>query len=335
MKNIETSLTDLKKIFDIKKEPMPHGAWWWWFWLFFFSNPKNPEKPQQLMILWSTKNAGDIDCNNLKFKLIPRLENDDIQGVVASWYFDGEKMQHPLLIEQCNIKISDNQLLTNSTIPTLFTVNKNKSIIRIGDDFELIAEIDNKHNFTKPVYQSNNYVGSKGYSMIRLVRAKLKGKVKNKTIHGTAFFHRIFMNAPTPSWYWGMFHFKNGGILTYFNPYLFGKSLKRDVTFFDGKETHEFIDINVSKVEKSLPIFTISGESEYEKIKFIVNSYSRSLWTLRKNYFGIIPNKLIYNEYPAFVSDFKLTNKKTGKNIILKDIGKSVGNAEHAIGFLL
>lgn len=335
MKIKKTSLIDLKKIFDIKKESMSNGAWWWWFWLFFFENPKNPEKPQQLMILWSTKNAGDMTCNNLKFKLNPSLEDNAIKGIVASWYFDGEKMHHPLILERCNIKILDNQLLTDSTIPTFFSVNKNKSLIKIGNDFELTAKLENKHNFKKPVYHSNIYVGNKGYSMIRLIHTKLSGRIKNKPINGSAFFHRIFVNTPTPSWYWGLFHFENGGILTYFNPHLFGKSLKKDITFFDGKEIHEFVDINVNKKDKNSNIFIVSGENDFERINFIVNSYSRSSWTLKKKSFGIIPSKMIYNEYPSTVSDFKLINKKTGEKITLEDLGKSVGNTEHTTGFLI
>jgi hypothetical protein len=334
MKIKTKTLIDIKKIFDIKKESMPHGSWWWWFWLFFIDNPKNHEKPEQLMILWSTKNVKEMSCNDLKIKLNSHREDGVLPGVVASWYFDGENMNHNL-IEQCNFKISDKELFSHSNIPTSFSINKNKNMIKIGNDFELIAELENKHNFTKPFYESSNYIGNKGYSMIRLVHTNLTGRIKNKTIKGSAFFHRIFMNAPSPSWYWGLFHFENGSILTYFNPYLFGKSLKKDITFFDGNKVHRFNDINIKISKGKLPIYSISGKNECEKISFTVNSYSNFSWTLRKKSLGIIPNKLIYNEYPAVISDFELINNKTGKKIIFEDLGKSTGNAEHTIGFLL
>jgi hypothetical protein len=332
---IRNNLIDIeKKVFDIKNEPMPPGAWWWWFWLFFFNNPKNPDKPMQLMLLWSTKNAKEIHCNDIKFKLNLPLNKNNLRGVVAAWYFDGEKMHDNFLFEQCNIKISDKMLSSDSTIPTSFSINKNKNIIKIGKDFELTAELENGHEFTSPTYHSNTYIGNKGYSMIRLIRLKLTGKIKNEKIHGSAFFHRIFVNAPSPSWHWGIFHFEKGGILTYFNPYLFGKSLKKDITFFDGNKVHEFNDINVKLLMKGMPVFAISGESMNEKINFIVNTYSNYSWILKKKTLGIIPNKLIYKEYPAVISDFKLTNKRTGENIVLENLGKSVGNVEHTTGFL-
>jgi len=337
-------------VFDLQNEPMPRGAWWWWFWLFFFNNPKNPGKPRQLMILWSTKNVKEIDCNDLKINLTPNSNRSVLDGAVASWYFDGEKMHHNFLLEQCHINInkSDNKLYTDSTTPTSFSIDKTKNIIKIGNDFEFIAEPKYKNKFTLPSYHSNNYISSRGYSIIRLNHLDLRGKVKGnnesdesdgnneftESIHGSAYFQRVFVSTPSPAWYWGIFHFENGGILTYFNPYVSKMSLKKDISFFDGKKLHEFVDITVKRTGGEIPIFIVSGENEDEKIKFMVNSYSHSSWTFRKKTLGIIPNKLIYNEYPAVISELELINKGTMKKIVLEDLGKSVGNAEHATGFL-
>jgi hypothetical protein len=331
----EASLIDIEKIFDIENEPMPKEAWWWWFWLFFFDNPKNPEKPRQLMILWSTKNTREIDCNGLRLKIKPFKDRRNLCGAVAAWYFDGENMNHNLILEQCNINLSNKGIYSDSSTPTCFYVDKDKNIVKIGDDFEFIAEIKNKHEFIKPIYQSSTYIGDKGYSMIKLNHLKFSGRIRNKPIHGSAYFQRIFLSVPPPNWYWGIFHFENGGVLSYFNPHLLGKSLKKDISFFDGEEMHKFSDMSVSRSDESTPTFTITGENKQEKIKFIVNSYSHSSWTFKKKFLKIIPNKLIYNEYPAVISDLKLTDKKTGKNIVLKDLGYSVGNAEHTTGFLL
>ena len=336
-------LVDLEqKVFDIKNEPMHKGAWWWWFWLFFFDNPKNPGKPRQLMILWSIKNVKEVDCNYLKIKLDCSRDIRDFEGaVVAAWYFDGEKMHHNFLLEQCGIHVSDKELSSGSIMPTSFSINKTKNTIKIGDDFEFIAEAGtetgHKHHFTLPSYHSHTYVGSKGYSIMKLNHLNLSGKVKNKPIHGSAYFQRVFVNAPSIPWYWGIFHFENGGILSYFNPHLLGKSLKKDISFFDGKKMHEFIDINIKRSGEDTASlsFTVSGENEHEKINFTVKSYSHSSWTFKRKALGIIPNKLVYNEYPAVISDLKLTNKKTGKKIILEDLGKSVGNAEYTTGLLL
>jgi len=333
-KNTMNSINLAQKVFDIKNEPMPHGAWWWWFWLFFFNNPKNLEKPRQLMILWSTKNVKEIQCNNLKIKLNHSQDKRNLDGAVASWYFNGEKMHHNFLLEQCNINISDNELSSTSTVPTSFFINKNKNTIKIGNDFEFVAESENKHNFTMPTYHAHTYFGNMEYSMIRLNRLNLTGKIKNKPIYGSAYFQRVFVNAPAIPWYWGIFHFENRCILTYFNLHLLGRSLNKGISFFDGNKIHEFNNINVEESKDRMPTFKVSGDNGHEKIKFIVNAYSHSSWTFRKKTLGIIPNKLIYNEYPAVISNLELINKKTGKNIILKKLGKSVGNAEHTTGLL-
>jgi hypothetical protein len=322
-----------KEVFNIKNKAMTPGAWLYWFWLFFFNNPKNPEKPRQLMILWSSKNEKEIECNNLKLKLNPPLDKKNLRGVVAAWYFDGEKMHHNFLLEPCDINVSD-KMIYSDCIPTSFSINKNKNIIKIGNEIEFIAEAENKHVYSRPIYKMKNYIANKNYSILELKHLKLRGKIKNEPIHGSAYFQRVFYNIPYPSWYWGIFHFENGNILTYLNPYLFGKSLKKSISFFDGSRLHDFNDINVKLSKENMPVFIVSGENEQEKINFSVKSYAQTSWNFRKKLFSIIPNKLIYNQYPSVISELKLINKKTGEKITLDDLGKSVGNAEHGIGFL-
>lgn len=330
------SIIDMEqKVFDIKDDPMPKGAWWWWFWLFFIDNPENPKKPRQLMILWSTKNEKTINCNNLEVKFSHTGDRSRLDGIVAAWYFDGKKMHHNYLLEQCTLNVSQNQITSNSATPTSFATTKNRSTIKIGNDFEFIAKPKSKHDFTKPIYYSHTYPANKGYSIIKQYHMNITGKIKNKPIHGSAYFQRVFVNAPVIPWYWGVFHFENNSILTYFNPRLLGRSFKKDITYFDGTQTHEFIDINVKKSKENPPSFRISGQNRHEKISFTVCPYSHSSWTFKKKACKIIPNKLTYNEYPATISNLKLIDKKTGKNTISKDLGNSVGNAEYATGLLL
>ena len=334
LKNKDEFVDLEKKVFDIKNESMPPGSWLWWFWLFFFNNPNNPEKPRQLMILWSTRNAKEMECNNLKIKLRQYPNRSIFHGAVAAWYFDGEKMHHNFLLEPCNIRINDKELYSESTVPTYFSIGS-KNIVKIGNRFELITKAENKHAFTSPVYQKNTYVGDKGYVMLKLNHLNLSGKVDNKPIHGSAYFQRVSVNSPLPCWYWGLVHFENGGVMTYFNPYFLGKSFRKDISFFDGEKMHKFDDMILKKRGEKTPSFIVSGENKNEKISFTISSYSHSSWTFKKKSLGFIPNKLVYREYPAFVSDFKLTNKKTGENINLENLGKSVGNVEHTTGFLL
>lgn len=336
--NRNAKISELEqKVFDIKNEPLPRGAWWWWFWLFFFENPENPAAPRQLMILWSTKNVREIDCNNLKIRLNHQpMDRSNLDGAVAAWYFDGETMHHNFLLEQCSIHVSDRGLASDSSTPTSFVINKTENIVTIGDEFEFRAKAgNNNHDFTMPTYRAHTYLGNMGYSIIRLNHLELSGRLKNEPIRGSAYFQRVFVTAPAIPWYWGIFHFKNGGVLTYFKPYLLGKAVKKEISFFDGSTLHAFTDLNVAASGGKIPTFTVSGENEHETIHFVVQSYSHSSWTFKRRVLGIIPNNLTYNEYPAVISDLKLANKQTGETITAEDLGKSVGNAEHTTGLLL
>ncbi len=244
-------------------------------------------------------------------------------------------MHHNFLLEQCSIQVSERGLFSDSRTPTCFSITKTKNTVKIGDDFEFIAQAGNNHNFTMPSYRSHTYLGNMGYSILRLNHLELRGKVRNNPIQGSAYFQRVFVTAPAIPWYWGIFHFENGGVLTYFKLHLLGKAVKKEISFFDGTKLHEFTDIKLTVSGETMPTFTVSGENEHERIHFIVNAYSHSSWAFRRRIFGIIPNNLTYNEYPARISELKLANKKTGETMSSEDLGKSVGNAEHTTGLLL
>jgi len=323
-----------EKMFDIEGEPFPKGAWWWWFWLFFLDNPKDPAKSRQLMILWSTKNVKEIDCNGLKIKLKLPFDRKKIDGAVAAWYFDGEKMHHNFLLEQCKIAVSEDGLKTDSKVPTSFTIRDLASRVRIGDRFDLVAEAKEGPDFLRPTYHANHYLSGKGYAITRINRLGLKGIVDGKPVKGTAYLQRVFVNAPAVPWYWGIFHFENGAALTYTNQMVLGKALKKRIIFFDGREMRELNDMAVRRVGGKIPEFKISGETAEYKASFTVRCYEHSSWTFKKKSLGMIPNKLVYNEYPAVIDDFEFLDKKTGKRTTSKELGKAVGNAEHTTGYL-
>ena len=236
-----------EKLFDIENEPMPKGSWWWWFWIFSFDNPKNPDKPRQLMILWSTKNCKKISCNDLLIEIKEARKGKTLDGAVAAWYFDGEKMHHNFLLEKCDIKVEKNRLFTEGKVATEFRINGDTNLIRIGDDIEFVAEASGKHEFVRPNYHGNSYFGSKGYGITKVNWLELKGSVDGKPIKGTAYFQRVFVNAPAIPWYWGSFHFENGAVLTYTNQRILRKAIKKHIAFFDGKELHELNDVTVKR----------------------------------------------------------------------------------------
>ncbi|MFH1229397.1 MAG: hypothetical protein V1678_03155 [Candidatus Aenigmatarchaeota archaeon] len=323
-----------REVFNIKNKPMRKGDWWYWLWLFFFNNPKNPENPRQLMILWSSKNEKEIDCNTLKLNMNSPKKEGLLNGAVASWYFDGKRMHHNFLLEKCDIKFLDNLIKTESTS---FFVGKNSSRIKIGKDFDFVVRPSSSHEFLKPTQETVSYPMS-GYSMIESKRLKLTGKVSKENISGSAYFQQFLFHGIYPSWYWGVLHFENGASLIYMYSFLLRKRLKSPIdyiTFFDGKNVHSFDNARVKMIGGTNPEFRVHGESESELINFSVKAYSQTAWRFRKKSLGIIPNTLTYNEYPSVVSSFTLKDKASGKSIVLKDLGKSVGNSEYGEGFLL
>jgi len=327
-----------KQVFNIEDEHLHNGAWWWWFWLFFIENPAAPEKPRQLMILWSIKNVPDVDCNHLNIKADNSGGDRSIlDGVVAAWYFDGDKMHHNFLLEQCNLHIGENSLTAESTPSSTYSIKGMEHTVKIGEDFDFTAVEKSSHMFTGPTYNSDVYFANRGYSIIRINHLNLTGKINGEEIRGSAYFQRVFVNTPSPPWYWGIFHFEGGALLSYFNPYLLGRSLSKKVSFYDGTKLHQLDNLVVTRIEQEsgLPEFKASAENQTHTIEFTVKSYSHSDWTFKRKTLGIIPSKLVYNEYPAVISHLKFTNKETGEKTTHLDLGPSVGNAEHSTGVLL
>ncbi len=288
------------------------------------------------MILWSIKNVSEVDCNYLKI----RADNTSpsrsmLDGVAAAWYFDGEKMHHNFLLEQCNLHFKDRSITATSTLPASYSITGRKHSVQIGLDFEFISVENNGHAFTGPTYNSDTYYAKRGYSIIRINHLKMSGKIRGENVGGSAYFQRVFVNTPSPPWYWGIFHFKSGAVLSYFNPYLFGRSLKKKVSFFDGKKLHKLKNLRITRIGAGLPVFKASAENKIHRIEFTVKSYSHSNWTFKRKALGFIPSRLVYNEYPSVISDLKFTNKETGETITHRDLGPSVGNAEHTTGALL
>jgi len=139
------SVTDFdyeKGVFSLEGEPWNPGSWWWWFWLFFFDNPLDPSRPRQLMILWSTKNVDEIDCNDYKISMGHKSGPGRLDGAVAAWYFDGEVMQHNYLLEKGVVELSEDRLDFKSSQPSSFEVDKGLNRIRIGDDFKFNASFN-------------------------------------------------------------------------------------------------------------------------------------------------------------------------------------------------
>ncbi len=328
-------------IFKVQGKKFSRGSWWWWFWLFFFNDS---EKPRQLMILWSTKKDRELECNDLKIrlnhKLAERSSRKIMDGAVAAWYFDGKKMHHNFLLEQVPLVFSENSLATGSGHAE-FAKNKNGYSVKIGKNIAFEISLREKNLFTMPTHDSKKIFGF-NYELLRMNKLDLKGTVNGKKIKGSAYFQRVFLDAPAMPWYWGVFHFKKGAVLSYFKPHIgkyFGEvSIKKDIAFFYKGKLHKMKNLKIKKkLKNGLPVFWVSGETKGEKINFKAEAYSDSWWKFRKKVFGILPvrSTFVWHEYPSVIRNFELTDKKTGKKITEKNIGLGIGNAEQSHGILI
>lgn len=320
------------RVFDISGESVGRGDWFWWFWLFFMDNPDNPERPKQLMILWTKKNVRSLECNGRRFEFEPWVGGVG-DGAVAGWYFDGETMHHNMPLEKCQIRLDKDRITCEPDLAS-FYADSRECRVRAEGRFDFTLRGRQSHGFTRPAYSKDDFFGRMGYSLLAYNRFDLRGVVEGKHIRGSAFFQRVFVNAPIVPWYWGIFHFGNGGALTYYRPSIFGKSLRQEICFFDGVDMHVFDRMDVKRVEGGLPRFIVSGRNGSKELAFEVVPYAHSSWTLRSSPLHLFRTKLVYNEYPATIGSLSLTC--AGKSILSQDaLGGSVGNAEHTTGILI
>ena len=339
---------DLKKaaevqnrVFDIKNSDFTKGAWWWWFWLFFF---KESGKPRQLMILWSTKNDKAVNCNDVDIifnhKLAEETGRKKMDGAVASWYYDGKKMHHNYLLRQTPLLFSDKSLKTENP-ETAFLKNKRGYTVKIGDKIKFSLSLREKNLATEPTFDGKRVLNF-DYEILRMNKLNFTGKFNGKKIKGSAYFQRVFLNAPAFPWYWGAFHFKNGAVLNYFRPHL-GKflaelAIKKHIIFYNRGKIYKINSIKIRRaLRNGLPEFHVSGENKTAKINFVAEAYSDSWWDFKKIAFGFLPvkSRLLWHEYPAKIRKFRLVEKKTGKKVTEKELGEGIGNSEQAFGALI
>lgn len=325
----------IQKIFDLKNLSFGRYGWIWWFWLFFFKDQLNSKKPKQMAILWSAKNDANIKCNEVEVgSKNPLKEDGSLQGGIAAWYFNGLKMHDNFLLNSVKINQTLSGISTSSP-DTAFQFKESTFQISIGDQMKFEATLMKDGNkFTAPWVKGNKYFGL-GYEMIGINKLNLKAVVDGKISEGTAYFQKVFLKAPAIPWRWGIFHFEHGTSLSYFNPYLLGKSFKKDVSFYDGETLHKFNDIAVKKTGNPLPTFGIRAMDKEKMIEFLVETYSRTTWKFHKNKLGFIPVKFDYRQYPAKITSFKFKDMKNDLTLSEKDVGVGIGNAEHSTGVLI
>jgi hypothetical protein len=321
----------IARIFNLTKR----NGWLWWFWLFFFENPVDSSKPRQAAILWSTKNDGNLKCNDvLMGSKSPFKEDGSIEGGVAAWYFDGSLMQDQILLDKVTINLDESGITTTSP-ETAFQLSNGGFHIVMSDRMEFQATLlDSVNEFISPWEKEHKYLGY-GYEMTGINRLKLTALVDGDASEGSCYFQKVFLGTPAVPWYWGIFHFENDACLSYFNPRLLGKSLKKDVSFYDGQTLHRFKGISIRKSGGQLPVFHVSSEDSEAVIEFSVEPYAGTVWRFRKKKLGFVPVRFDYWQYPARITKFRFVDKRSNSELSEDDTGIGIGNAEDSRGVLL
>jgi hypothetical protein len=337
-------------------------GWLWWFWLFFWDCGK--EKPKQLMFLWSAKNDRRISCNsqewNFKRDLVKEAKGGfELDGAVASWFFDGKKMRHDFVLGQERLFLGKNRLSSKSCSMKLERGKSKKEFFETvipGKKMRFLVH-PGKSLGTSISKRANKFL-SFGYEITRFNSGKLTGVVQGKKIGGTAYFQRVLVSGPAVPWHWGIFHFADGSVLSYFKPVLglsalgktfagkgFDKSVKKHAMFWHAptRQLFEFNEVKVKTIEKKsgktkqgsfLPIFLVEAkDNRGRKLSFEVRSYSQSHWRFRKK--GLLKQDFTYGEYPSEIKNMVLELGGVGERVTQKTLGRGIGNAEHSWGLLL
>jgi hypothetical protein len=322
----------IARIFQMERR---NRGWLWWFWLFFFDNPDNPEKPRQVGILWSTKKDGKLKCND---KLMgsdnPYRPDGSIEGGVAAWYFDGSEMHDQTILGKVTLDLTDTGITTTSPKTAFRRVDGGFEVVVSEDMIFNATLLDSANEFISPWEKEHKVLGF-GYEMTGINKMKLDGLVDRRPTEGTCYFQKVYLSTAAPPWYWGIFHFDNGASMTYFNPHILGKSVKKDVSFHDGEKLHKFRGIKVDKtVVGDLPVFNVSSEDERARIEFLVEPYANTVWRFRKRKMGLFPVSFDYGQFPARIPRLRFEEKGTGRVITEEDVGIGIGNAEDSRGLL-
>ena len=333
-------------------------GWDWWWWLFFIPG-KTPEKSEQLMILWSTKECEKIFVNDYLWRR-KGLQRDGkafkFGGMVAAWYFDGEKMIMPMILEDSDLYL-DKNIITNLDRSIFFKGGKNSSVAINNGKTKFRFNIKDWTDFmSEGRRKADKYIGRFGYDVFKIYGTKFEGEIvegsKKRKVSGTAHFQKVRMKVPSMPWYWGMFHSSNGSYIEYFVPYIgipcFRRTDKEESFFNRGgipiygtlkffyepdKECYTFSKVSVKKtVENGLPLFTVVAKEKNRTLRMKLRAYSRALWDFKQPLLASFNTKLFYNEYPTVLEEFEL---RDGDKVISKEkLGSVVGNTEHTWGLL-
>ncbi len=243
--------------------PLRRLSWWWWWWLVLIPDPERPGHSKQLMVLWSTRDCERINVSGFDWWGGGRTAVDEeggivFPGMVASWWFDGETVHEPIVLEEARMAAidSDHSLWPGGESGSAgASEGKNGgapgggAVIPISSDDLSMGMAADSSNFwlklsanekakkggsagefdltMKPwndeisalEYKHNMLVGKMGYDILRIHGTKCEGTIDGEPVEGTAYFQKVCVQAPSVPWFWGMLHFENGSYLDWFLPH--------------------------------------------------------------------------------------------------------------------
>ncbi len=364
-------------MWDLDLEGRIHKlTWWWWWWLFFLKDPANPGRTRQLMILWSTKDTDWIKVNDYLWrprKDITRVVGDDggrleFDGMTAAWWYDGARMQEPLLLEHDEFEVrrtgAEGELDPMSPHDLRFAGSPGRYRLDISIPEKRTAFHLEMTPWTPFMglhrYRANRYTRRWSYNIMRIYGTRVGGRylmdgVEHDAAGSTAYFQKVRVNAPAAPWYWCVMHTERGDYMDYFMPHVGldalrtkdgprtwldrdGIFLNRSLQFWDegAQRLHKFKRVRIRKTFTGgdLPVFHVDGRNEHGTIKLELEAYSRAYWRFeQRRRLGLLRSILYYNEYPTEVRAFELV--ADGARTTLGDLGWTTANCEHTWGKLL
>jgi len=248
MKRFEGPLQDLWEMPDLPN--IKHLTWDWWWWLVMWPSKKYPGRSEQLMVLWSTKETPSIYVNDHHWAAAAKPNSTQenllvLPGMVAGWYFDGEKMYEPLVLQESRIAAISSKhkdwpsksefggavfALCDQLLSTGMSENKEKFWMRIESDKVAIKSGSPKKfdiqmtpwnsALSKARRSFQKYQNDLGYDILRIHGCEANGIIDDKKFKGSAYLQKVRVQAPSVPWYWGILHFSDGSYLDWFLPHL-------------------------------------------------------------------------------------------------------------------
>ncbi|MCK4613400.1 MAG: hypothetical protein KAU14_01245, partial [Thermoplasmata archaeon] len=264
-------------------------------------------------------------------------------GMTAVWYYDGKEMYDPFILKESDFRVqwkNSGELVPDTMDDLRFYGGPGNYSVRIqnlkkGMDFTFKLSPWSEFLST-PRYASRHYIGRYGYNILRFYGMRLKGTLttpkSREEFNGSAYFQKVMVNAPSIPWYWAVLQSERGHYIDYFRPHLGfqmfrrtekprtwldrnGISLSKGILFYNPETDtlHRFKNMTIRKSfiqgpKEELPVFHVQGSNtEGERIRVLLESYSRAYWRFEQRFWGIFRSILYYNEYPVILKEFEFS----------------------------